>query len=519
MRISMNIVEKNLKDIVKDSAILESAGMSLVEYEVFDSDTCSYLPSCLYICESKELPQPSEIPDGSSFICLGEPPVAKVWEYRHMNLLVAADISFKKLLNAVHATFKKYRDMRENLENMITSKVPMREIIDLATDIIEQPLCMIDFNHNSLALSSRFDSPEDPLWDAMKAGYGYSHYDIVKKSLPKLDEMVKTPDIPVERISNISGHYIYVQTLLRGNRPIAFLGMHKKNDFQAPFDKATVQLFHYVVNKLTKRLNLFSDVKESRGLAYEQLLLDITDGKIKDAAKIKENFIKLGLDMPLHYQFGLISFIDGLFRTEYHFAMMDYIELIVPNSKCFMYESQIAVVCPQDKDNEIPKNIQNKFAVFLKSQGCFCVLSSISSTLTELPILLSQVKTGINSIRKKPKDKYLFHYHEFAEQHMLMLVSDRIPTHTLCHPMLKKLMQYDSEHGTDFFETFKEFLKNNCNVTEASKVLHMHRNSLLYRITRIKELLEDDFSSWETRRQLLFSISCIEYGEINRSHE
>ena len=41
----------------------------------------------------------------------------------------------------------------------------------------------------------------------------------------------------------------------------------------------------------------------------------------------------------------------------------------------------------------------------------------------------------------------------------------------------------------------------------------MHRNTLQNRINRISEIVESDFSNWETRRLLLYSIDFIHFIE------
>jgi DNA-binding PucR family transcriptional regulator len=54
----------------------------------------------------------------------------------------------------------------------------------------------------------------------------------------------------------------------------------------------------------------------------------------------------------------------------------------------------------------------------------------------------------------------------------------------------------------------------NCrgNVTLAAEHLNMHRNTLLYRISKIRELLDTDFEDWNLRRLLLHSIDNVLYN-------
>lgn len=62
---------------------------------------------------------------------------------------------------------------------------------------------------------------------------------------------------------------------------------------------------------------------------------------------------------------------------------------------------------------------------------------------------------------------------------------------------LKPLIDYDMEHNTNLIETLETYFKNCQNSISASKDLFIHRNTLLYRLERISELLDLDFNNSE----------------------
>lgn len=73
------------------------------------------------------------------------------------------------------------------------------------------------------------------------------------------------------------------------------------------------------------------------------------------------------------------------------------------------------------------------------------------------------------------------------------------------HPALKILRSYDDEHHTDFYETLRIYLKKERNIAETARTLHLHRNTLLYRLKRLGELVPDDLNNDEVRLHLLLS--------------
>lgn len=59
---------------------------------------------------------------------------------------------------------------------------------------------------------------------------------------------------------------------------------------------------------------------------------------------------------------------------------------------------------------------------------------------------------------------------------------------------LHHLIAYDQENNSNLLETLDVFLKNHHNIASASRDLFIHRNTLLYRLDRIKDILNYDFS-------------------------
>lgn len=68
---------------------------------------------------------------------------------------------------------------------------------------------------------------------------------------------------------------------------------------------------------------------------------------------------------------------------------------------------------------------------------------------------------------------------------------------------LSRLLQEDRENNTDLYYTLKVYLLNENSVTMAADSLHIHRNTLVYRLKKIRECIEDDINDNETARELL----------------
>ena len=79
-----------------------------------------------------------------------------------------------------------------------------------------------------------------------------------------------------------------------------------------------------------------------------------------------------------------------------------------------------------------------------------------------------------------------------------------------------RLIQEDEENNTDLYHTLKMYLLNGNNVTAAAENLHIHRNTLVYRLKQIKECMEIDINDNGTARELL---SFMMMYDIARRHK
>lgn len=68
---------------------------------------------------------------------------------------------------------------------------------------------------------------------------------------------------------------------------------------------------------------------------------------------------------------------------------------------------------------------------------------------------------------------------------------------------IEQLILEDEKNNTELYYSLKVYLLCENNVTAAAKRLHIHRNTLVYRLKRIREIIDGDMNDYETSRGLL----------------
>ena len=78
-------------------------------------------------------------------------------------------------------------------------------------------------------------------------------------------------------------------------------------------------------------------------------------------------------------------------------------------------------------------------------------------------------------------------------------------------PNLDRLAAEDREKGTDFYRSLKEYLLSGNHVNHAAKNLYIHRNTMVYRLAKIHEILGLDINQPDISRKLLLTMILREF--------
>jgi hypothetical protein len=76
---------------------------------------------------------------------------------------------------------------------------------------------------------------------------------------------------------------------------------------------------------------------------------------------------------------------------------------------------------------------------------------------------------------------------------------------------LGNLEKYDLEHNSDYIHTLKVYLESDCDLLETAARMHTHRNTVVYRIRKIKEILCSDLNNSAVKFDIMLSFHIKEY--------
>ncbi len=162
-------------------------------------------------------------------------------------------------------------------------------------------------------------------------------------------------------------------------------------------------------------------------------------------------------------------------------------------------ESEIALVCRADKFADSKKFIATAKSVrdTLKSEIFSEVeigIGTVAPTLKDLAVSYKEAQSAISVGRMFDDKQDIMSYENLGIGRLIY----QLPT-TVCEMFLSEVFRESSldDLDTETLNTIQKFFENNLNVSETSRNLFVHRNTLVYRLEKIKKLTGLDLREFD----------------------
>lgn len=95
--------------------------------------------------------------------------------------------------------------------------------------------------------------------------------------------------------------------------------------------------------------------------------------------------------------------------------------------------------------------------------------------------------------RKNPY-QWIHYFDNLAFDYIREQISWKLPVELIAHQGLLRLTRHDREQGTEYVKTLRAYLDCSQNAVHAAKQLYIHRSTFLYRMDKIREILDCDLT-------------------------
>ena len=298
--------------------------------------------------------------------------------------------------------------------------------------------------------------------------------------------------------------------ILAGNRPVATVSVIEANH---PFTDKDFDTVAMLCDAVSAEMQKNKFLHYTRGLLYEELIVELIEGSDDNMNLISERVKALGLGMK-KYIYILTVDIKGFDAEQFSLSYMrDYIEKMISGSKALIYNDYIVVVASCAREDGLNDSDVSTLREFLKEYNMRGGISRSFLRLEDLGEHYRQSLEALNIGARMDSGINLHAYDDYAIYHIAKACSQTANLRVFCQPKLYDLLEYDKEHNTSFTVSLYSYLRFSRNITETAKALHLHRNSMIYHLRRIEEILGFSLSDSDTLLHIELSFRFMEYDK------
>lgn len=416
----------------------------------------------------------------------------------------------KELLSEIQNIIFDYREIFEHFLSLIRDDAGLQILTNLISSYLMNPVAVFARGLKLLAHSQNYTISEKYWLDTEKTGYleMESNMSYILKEQAKQCEQNKS-----SFIFFVEGMQYRVATklIIKGNQEIGTFQVVECNQI---ITQGALDMIEAIATYLAIELNKNGLVNFNHGIMDAQLLIDLLEKKIDNLQLLKNRNISLGLFDKFLFVLTIKPIAPRFLVDEQLSKIRDQLNLILPFSNCLIYDKGIVVIiskytnCPFDSEKE------TLLLALLKEWNLCCGLSESSNHILETSKLYKQSIQAIRLGFLVDPGCLIYHYSKYTLYDFFdyCLQSENIRSYH--HPSIAILKDYDTKHQSALLRTLRNFVNNHNSQMATVKQMYISRNTLLYRINKIKKLTNIDLDNPDTVFHLQLTLKLMEVENI-----
>ncbi len=230
----------------------------------------------------------------------------------------------------------------------------------------------------------------------------------------------------------------------------------------------------------------------------------LMQGEIKDPEEVKKWTSLLGISfIPRYVLLALAP--NRSDRQHFGYYLQDQIEetglpLLLDPSDEFLFVLLFGI-----RDRGHGQAIIRELALMMERFQFSCGVSRSFVSLDDIGRYRRQAEIALETGRRWQPGTGSHYFRDLALQAMIDSAVEKLGPENCRHPALDLLENYDRETDGEYLNTLRAYSLSSFSSHETSRELHIHRNTLGYRLGRIEELTGIRLEDRDTRLHLMLS--------------
>lgn len=245
----------------------------------------------------------------------------------------------------------------------------------------------------------------------------------------------------------------------------------------------------------------------------EQIFVRVLSDRTADYMQVSRELSELGWGGNHEYMCLILQITYLNQQNLSTKAICRYIKKKLEDSVSFLYQDEIVVFFDLTSLGMNQEEVAGKLVYFIRDTYLKAGYSRVMTGHMNLRRQYVQAKTALDVGSRKKPYLWIHYFSQVAMTYILEQATRRLPGTMICHEGLLELKKHDEENQTQYMETLRVYLEQHLSATQAARELFIHRSTFLYRLDRIREILQSDLDDPEEIFYLELSFRLLEQEE------
>lgn len=467
----------------------------------------------LYVCEPKMIRRlsKSQLRD-RCFVVRARPGYEDVVR-PGMNVITYDELySVGDVINQLLMLFERVNTLEFNMRLAVRARAGYGPLMEVARDMIpDATILIVDSAYNIIASSRDGDSGNAYVDMILKQGY----YD--KDSLQQMAEMGyfsannKYLKPVLSMPPNVCGDPVILRSYHTNGMFFSFVGCYFTG--RTP-TKMELELFRFFTEQLNVYFTETGFYKHSIPLR-QQMLSDLLNYDGENPELVQDRARQLRLPETGSFRLGYAVFEDSSSLLASHLVLQLRSWSNVANYGVFQYKTSVIILFQDWHDYPIADRLSfrerwDEMLEILHKNGAKLGVSLLFTELGKMRIGYHQAKSALQIGRELNPDAIEYHYSKYYLQDMLSYYQNKFSLDDISVRYLEQLSDDKEGYINRNILLLYHYLNTERNISLTAKQVHMHRNSVIYRLQKIQDMLHLDLNDADVRMRLMITFKIMQ---------
>lgn len=433
--------------------------------------------------------------------------------------IVKKNLRPQELFNQTQRAFMRIINWKMELLHSASRREGIQKLMDLSESVIGNHIAVMDSSFKLIGYTKNVKTDDVVANELTRHGYHPKETIQQFQKYGRYTQFEQEDDIIVSDDHAMS-EYVTVKRVFHENNTYTMLAVMV---CCRKYSEGILELFRILMEMLQLYVKSGLYAKDT-GRPVASLIQDIMDGKLKSTDEAYRRAGSIGIAFQGTFQLLLLRFTD---EENFPFRrVVSELSSAFPIFDTILYQKNILMLYRGIIPDDIGKQLQKVLQLY----SFQCGISNVFSILTELPTSYQQAFTAIR-IGQELTEKQLdfsempavnfaevYRFKDYVLYYQMQLIlehEDGILDNSMAFQSLKILRDSSRRYSVDYLNILYVFLQCERRATLASQKLCMHRNTVLYHIGKIEEMLDITLDDPDTRLQLLLGFKMLELKPVS----